>query len=343
VACQGPEPSGKLALASGPHAGNESVGLTDAEGSHSGARTRVATSGCSIPRAVSTASGSGPACSPAWRRRRARPALARGSVRAGGAITSRLPLVPRRPDAAVHERGADPALRRGERSDPPAGPVQGRRLRSALLTPREADRLRVPARLAGRADRRWRGAPTHHGRRRCRPAGGSRLVYPEELKIRRGYVWSPDSARIAFLELAERNAPTYPITDLLATQASVDLQRYPKPGDPLRFWSAPLPRPGAGSGDHLSHRQARATTGGASLRARRAASPGAPPCMAERFAPTHGAFRPVAERVMRQFSSRLASSKAASPGPGARPVGRLTSSPTPAVVARPATPVRTIG
>ena len=57
-------------------------------------------------------------------------------------------------------------------------------------------------------------------------------VYPEELGIRSGYEWSPDNRHIAFLELDETLVPIYPITDELSRQATVDLQRYPKPGDP---------------------------------------------------------------------------------------------------------------
>lgn len=57
-------------------------------------------------------------------------------------------------------------------------------------------------------------------------------VYPEELGIRTGYVWSPDSRRIAFLELDEHPVPTYPIANLVAVAAGVDLQKYPKAGDP---------------------------------------------------------------------------------------------------------------
>ncbi|MGH9321388.1 MAG: S9 family peptidase, partial [Vicinamibacteria bacterium] len=71
-------------------------------------------------------------------------------------------------------------------------------------------------------------------------SGGSELilhgeldwVYPEELGVRTGYHWSPDSRHIAFLELDETLVPVYPITDLVSVQATVDLQRYPKPGDP---------------------------------------------------------------------------------------------------------------
>ncbi len=57
-------------------------------------------------------------------------------------------------------------------------------------------------------------------------------VYPEELGVRSGYHWSPDSRHIAFLEMDESPVPIYPITEQVARQATVDLQRYPKPGDP---------------------------------------------------------------------------------------------------------------
>ncbi|MEX2299646.1 MAG: S9 family peptidase, partial [Bryobacterales bacterium] len=57
-------------------------------------------------------------------------------------------------------------------------------------------------------------------------------VYPEEFAIRSGYAWSPDSLRIAYLEIDQGRVPVYPITDLIALEAAVDLQRYPKAGDP---------------------------------------------------------------------------------------------------------------
>jgi dipeptidyl-peptidase-4 len=57
-------------------------------------------------------------------------------------------------------------------------------------------------------------------------------VYPEELGVRTGYHWSPDSRHIAFLELDETLVPTYPIVEEVSRQSTVDLQRYPKPGDP---------------------------------------------------------------------------------------------------------------
>ena len=70
--------------------------------------------------------------------------------------------------------------------------------------------------------------------------GGSELrlhgepdwVYQEEFDVRTGYQWAPDSRHIAFLELDESMVPVYPIVEQLHLQATVDLQRYPKAGDP---------------------------------------------------------------------------------------------------------------
>jgi dipeptidyl-peptidase 4 len=57
-------------------------------------------------------------------------------------------------------------------------------------------------------------------------------VYLEELNVRSNHFWSPDSARIAFLQMNEANVPEYPITDWIPLHATVDKQRYPQPGDP---------------------------------------------------------------------------------------------------------------
>ncbi len=76
-------------------------------------------------------------------------------------------------------------------------------------------------------------------------------VYAEEFAIRSGYAWSPDSQRIAFLELDESRVPSYPITDLISLEAGVDLQRYPKAGDPN-----PQARLGIAEIKHAGHRNA---------------------------------------------------------------------------------------
>jgi dipeptidyl-peptidase-4 len=57
-------------------------------------------------------------------------------------------------------------------------------------------------------------------------------VYLEELNVRSNYFWSPDSARIAYLQMNEANVPEYPIVDFIPVHATVDKQRYPQPGDP---------------------------------------------------------------------------------------------------------------
>jgi dipeptidyl-peptidase-4 len=56
-------------------------------------------------------------------------------------------------------------------------------------------------------------------------------VYEEELDVRGNYFWSPDSTRLAFLQMDETAVPEYPITDWIPTHATVDMQRFPQPGD----------------------------------------------------------------------------------------------------------------
>jgi dipeptidyl-peptidase-4 len=57
-------------------------------------------------------------------------------------------------------------------------------------------------------------------------------VYEEELDTRSNYFWSPDSNRIAYLQMNEAAVPQYPIAEWIPTHAAVDFQRYPQPGDP---------------------------------------------------------------------------------------------------------------
>ena len=57
-------------------------------------------------------------------------------------------------------------------------------------------------------------------------------VYAEELDVRSNYFWEPGGKHIAFLQMNEQDVPTYPLTDLLDVQASVEREKYPKPGDP---------------------------------------------------------------------------------------------------------------
>jgi dipeptidyl-peptidase-4 len=57
-------------------------------------------------------------------------------------------------------------------------------------------------------------------------------VYEEELETRSNYFWSPDSQRLAYLQMDESAVPEYPIADWIPTHATVEMQRYPQPGDP---------------------------------------------------------------------------------------------------------------
>jgi dipeptidyl-peptidase-4 len=57
-------------------------------------------------------------------------------------------------------------------------------------------------------------------------------VYAEELGVRSNYFWSPDGKNIAFLHMDESRVPTYPITDWLPTHPTIDMEKYPKAGDP---------------------------------------------------------------------------------------------------------------
>ena len=62
--------------------------------------------------------------------------------------------------------------------------------------------------------------------------GGIDWVYREELDVRSNYFWSPDSREIAYLQMNETSVPQYPLVDWIPIHATVDMQRYPQPGDP---------------------------------------------------------------------------------------------------------------
>ena len=60
-------------------------------------------------------------------------------------------------------------------------------------------------------------------------------VYQEEIYGRgafRAYWWSPDSTRIAFLQLAEKAVPRYTIVDDVPYHPEIEAYPYPKAGDP---------------------------------------------------------------------------------------------------------------
>jgi dipeptidyl aminopeptidase/acylaminoacyl peptidase len=57
-------------------------------------------------------------------------------------------------------------------------------------------------------------------------------LYEEELDARSNYFWSPDSKKLAYLQMNEEKVPLYPLADWIPTYATVDWQRYPQAGDP---------------------------------------------------------------------------------------------------------------
>ena len=60
-------------------------------------------------------------------------------------------------------------------------------------------------------------------------------VYQEEIYGRgthRAYWWSPDSSRLAFLQLDEAPVPEFTVVDHLPYRQDVEVTDYPKAGDP---------------------------------------------------------------------------------------------------------------
>lgn len=79
------------------------------------------------------------------------------------------------------------------------------------------------------------GSPTNPVVATANPAvlnGKVDWVYEEELDVRSNYFWAPDAAHLAFLQMDESSVTQYPLTDWIPEHATVDMQRYPQPGDP---------------------------------------------------------------------------------------------------------------
>ena len=55
-------------------------------------------------------------------------------------------------------------------------------------------------------------------------------VYPEELAVKTGYWWSPDSSAIAYLEMDERKVSQYPMVDFSSPSGEAEMERYPTAG-----------------------------------------------------------------------------------------------------------------
>ena len=95
-------------------------------------------------------------------------------------------------------------------------------------------------------------------------------LYQEEIYGRgqfKGYWWSPDSTRLAFLQLDERPVPEYTVVDHIPYRPALEVTDYPKAGDPNPTVKLGLARVAGGGpswvdlsdvlGARVSHRQRR--------------------------------------------------------------------------------------
>lgn len=62
--------------------------------------------------------------------------------------------------------------------------------------------------------------------------GGMDWLYPEELGLRSGYAWSPDSRYIAFMQFDERPVAAFPLINYVKQQPTVYNEKYPLAGAP---------------------------------------------------------------------------------------------------------------
>jgi dipeptidyl-peptidase-4 len=72
-------------------------------------------------------------------------------------------------------------------------------------------------------------ALTHSGTEEVRK-GELDWVYPEELDLKTAYWWSPDSSKIAYLEMDESKVAKYPLVDFSSFKGQADQERYPPAG-----------------------------------------------------------------------------------------------------------------
>jgi dipeptidyl-peptidase 4 len=72
-------------------------------------------------------------------------------------------------------------------------------------------------------------AVTHGGTEEVRK-GELDWVYPEELDLKTAYWWSPDSSKIAFLEMDESKVTKFPLVDFASFAGDAEEERYPIAG-----------------------------------------------------------------------------------------------------------------
>jgi len=57
-------------------------------------------------------------------------------------------------------------------------------------------------------------------------------LYPEELDSTTAYWWSPDSSKIAYYEMDERQVTRYPLIDMSSPIGATEFERFPQAGEP---------------------------------------------------------------------------------------------------------------
>ncbi len=139
-------------------------------------------------------------------------------------------------------------------------PDEARRLSSGEEAEREATFSPDGRMVAFVRDHDLHVLDLESGRERALTEGGDEnllnglldWVYQEEIYGRgdfKGFWWSPDSARLAYLQLDESPVPSFTVVDHLPQHLKLEVTRYPKAGDPN-----PRPRlgvvPAAGGETH---------------------------------------------------------------------------------------------
>src|SRR6266699_2560765 len=88
--------------------------------------------------------------------------------------------------------------------------------------------LRAGKGVSWRMRRNWR--PCFQPKMRRSRKGQRDWVYPEELDLKTAYWWSPDSSKIAFLEMDESKVSKYPLVDFASYDGDAEEERYPVAG-----------------------------------------------------------------------------------------------------------------
>src|SRR5581483_2367391 len=111
-----------------------------------------------------------------------------------------------------------------------AGDGQGRHRGREDFAGRQVRQLRSQSQSFCSGGQQRQGTRSHHWRHGADSQGRTGWVYPEELEITTAYWWAPDSSRVAFLEMDEREVNRYPLVDFASPTGEADEERYPVAG-----------------------------------------------------------------------------------------------------------------